>query len=225
MPWQHLFQGLKFSDVTGLAYVRNRDYSTTLGRFIELDPIGFDAGDNNWYRFVGNGPTGNVDPSGLDQETLIPVPSDPFSGETVEMPAGWPRGFPSPLPVPPPEVYELPFGPIDPPCDAVKSQPSQQPVARRQYRSPLIVDPFDPPPPNTRSEAFKTWAAAKARDFLVQKGSELLMETGYLPTFGIPTPAPCARPAHRAFYRITDINVTRQRDGMYEIHIKAEWYY
>jgi RHS repeat-associated protein len=64
-PWQHLFQGLKFSDVTGLAYVRARDYSATLGRFIELDPIGFDAGDNNWYRFVGNGPTGNVDPSGL----------------------------------------------------------------------------------------------------------------------------------------------------------------
>jgi RHS repeat-associated protein len=64
-PWQHLFQGLKFSDVTGLAYVRARDYSATLGRFIELDPIGFDAGDNNWYRFVGNRPTGNVDPSGL----------------------------------------------------------------------------------------------------------------------------------------------------------------
>jgi hypothetical protein len=26
--------------------------------FIELDPIGFSAGDNNWYRFVANGPTG-----------------------------------------------------------------------------------------------------------------------------------------------------------------------
>jgi len=79
-PWQHLFQGLKFSDVTGLAYVRARDYSATLGRFIELDPIGFDAGDNNWYRFVGNGPTGNVDPSGLVPwhetvgPTLGPIP-------------------------------------------------------------------------------------------------------------------------------------------------------
>jgi hypothetical protein len=36
-----------------------------LGRFIELDPIGFEAGDNNWYRFVANGPTGKTDPSGL----------------------------------------------------------------------------------------------------------------------------------------------------------------
>jgi len=73
-PWQHFFQGLKFSDVTGLAYVRARDYSATLGRFIELDPIGFNAGDNNWHRFVANGPTGKTDPSGLYtiDETLRP---------------------------------------------------------------------------------------------------------------------------------------------------------
>jgi RHS repeat-associated protein len=65
VAWQHLFQGLKFTEATGLGYVRNRDYSPILGRFIELDPIGFSAGDNNWYRFVGNGPVGRVDPSGL----------------------------------------------------------------------------------------------------------------------------------------------------------------
>jgi RHS repeat-associated protein len=64
-PWSHLFQGLKLSDVTGLAYVRHRDYSPTLGRFIERDPIGFQAGDNNWYRFVANKPTTHVDPRGL----------------------------------------------------------------------------------------------------------------------------------------------------------------
>ena len=66
--WQHLFQGLKFSDVTGLAYVRNRDYSASLGRFIELDPIGFSAGDNNWYRFVSNAPTSATDPDGLEEK-------------------------------------------------------------------------------------------------------------------------------------------------------------
>jgi RHS repeat-associated protein len=79
VPWAHLFQGLKFNDVTGLAYVRNRDYSASLGRFIELDPIGFSAGDNNWYRFVGNGPTGKVDPSGLDPIVLVtPFVGGPF---------------------------------------------------------------------------------------------------------------------------------------------------
>ncbi|NDE18091.1 RHS repeat-associated core domain-containing protein, partial [bacterium] len=65
VPWYHLFQGLEFTDVTALAYVRHRDYSASLGRFIELDPIGFSAGDNNLYRFVGNKPTGRVDPFGL----------------------------------------------------------------------------------------------------------------------------------------------------------------
>jgi len=69
-PWAHLFQGLEFTAMTGLAYVRHRDYSASLGRFIELDPIGFNAGDNNWYRFVGNGPTGATDPSGLDRYRL-----------------------------------------------------------------------------------------------------------------------------------------------------------
>jgi len=68
-PWSHFFQGLKVTDVTGLAYVRHRDYSPTLGRFIERDPIGFEARDNNWYRFVANGPTGKTDPSGLAVET------------------------------------------------------------------------------------------------------------------------------------------------------------
>ncbi len=64
-PWAHRFQGLEFTDVTNLTHARNRDYSFALGRFIQLDPIGFSAGDNNWYRFVGNGPTAKVDPSGL----------------------------------------------------------------------------------------------------------------------------------------------------------------
>jgi RHS repeat-associated protein len=55
------------------AFVRHRDYSPTLGRFIERDPIGFEAGDNNWYRFVANGPTGKVDPSGLYVDLAIEV--------------------------------------------------------------------------------------------------------------------------------------------------------
>lgn len=46
-------------------HVRHRDYSPTLRRFIERDPIGYEAGDNNWYRFVGNGPLSFVDASGL----------------------------------------------------------------------------------------------------------------------------------------------------------------
>ncbi len=46
-------------------YMHYRDYLPTLGRFIERDPVGFEAGDGNWYRFVANGPTAHVDPTGL----------------------------------------------------------------------------------------------------------------------------------------------------------------
>jgi RHS repeat-associated protein len=66
IPWKHTFQGLAGNTFTGLYDARNRDYSPTLGRFIEPDPIGFEAGDNNFYRFVGNGPVGRNDPMGLD---------------------------------------------------------------------------------------------------------------------------------------------------------------
>lgn len=40
-------------------------YSPTLGRWIQNDPIEFEAGDPNLYRFVGNSPTNASDPSGL----------------------------------------------------------------------------------------------------------------------------------------------------------------
>ena len=35
-----------------------------VGRFAGWEPLGFEAGDNNWYRFVANGPTDKTDPSG-----------------------------------------------------------------------------------------------------------------------------------------------------------------
>ena len=54
VPWQYLYQGLKFTEATDLAYSRNRDYSVLLGCFGQLDQLGFEAGDNNLYRFLFN---------------------------------------------------------------------------------------------------------------------------------------------------------------------------
>jgi RHS repeat-associated protein len=68
IPWDRLFQGHEFTDATKLTHMRNRDYSGALGRFVQWDPIGFAAGDNNFYRFVGNGPTVATDPTGLDKQ-------------------------------------------------------------------------------------------------------------------------------------------------------------
>ena len=51
--------------VTGLNYVHARYYDPNTGRWISQDPLGFDAGDSNLYRYVNNRPTVQTDPSGL----------------------------------------------------------------------------------------------------------------------------------------------------------------
>ena len=59
----------------GRARVRCRDrfavqpgrwYDPATGRWMSQDPLGFDAGDSNLYRYVANKPTNATDSSGLD---------------------------------------------------------------------------------------------------------------------------------------------------------------
>jgi RHS repeat-associated protein len=56
------FQGGRFDQ--GLYVFDARDYSPTLGRWLERDPLSYGAGDMNDYRTEGNGPTDITDPSG-----------------------------------------------------------------------------------------------------------------------------------------------------------------
>ncbi len=48
-------------------------FSPTLGRWTQNDPIEFEAGDPNLYRFVGNNPTNMTDPSGLQERPVSKV--------------------------------------------------------------------------------------------------------------------------------------------------------
>jgi RHS repeat-associated protein len=50
-------------DTTWYNY-RYRYYNPTLGRFVQTDPIGLEAGDGNLYRYVLNGPNSWTDPFG-----------------------------------------------------------------------------------------------------------------------------------------------------------------
>ena len=60
--------GRAYDYESGLQYNRARYYDPNfLGRWISQDPIGFDAGDSNLYRYVKNGYLGARDPSGLDR--------------------------------------------------------------------------------------------------------------------------------------------------------------
>jgi RHS repeat-associated protein len=49
---------------TGLLHTDTRWYAPAIGRWTSEDPIGFDGGDTNLSRYVGNGPTNGVDPTG-----------------------------------------------------------------------------------------------------------------------------------------------------------------
>jgi RHS repeat-associated protein len=57
------FQGLEMVD--GLYANRYRWVSPQLGRYVSRDPMGFNAGDVNLFRWVGNTPTNSLDPMGL----------------------------------------------------------------------------------------------------------------------------------------------------------------
>jgi RHS repeat-associated protein len=54
---------------TGYQYNHRRWYDPTTARWLAQDPLGFDAGDSNLYRYVRNTPTMFLDPNGL-----IPIP-------------------------------------------------------------------------------------------------------------------------------------------------------
>jgi RHS repeat-associated protein len=49
---------------SGLDYYRARYYDPAVGRFISVDPMGFEAGDTNLYRYVSNSSTNYTDPTG-----------------------------------------------------------------------------------------------------------------------------------------------------------------
>lgn len=67
-----LFTGREFIQALNLYDYRNRMYSPELGRFLQVDPIGFSSGDVNFYRYVGNNPVNWKDPTGT-----ITIPHPP----------------------------------------------------------------------------------------------------------------------------------------------------
>lgn len=58
------FAGRDYDAESELTWNRNRFYDSAAKRFMGVDPLGLEAGDDNFYRYVGNKPTGSVDPYG-----------------------------------------------------------------------------------------------------------------------------------------------------------------
>lgn len=58
------FAGGLYDHETGFVRFGARDYNPETGRWMQKDPIGFAGGDVNLYRYVGNDPVNNIDPTG-----------------------------------------------------------------------------------------------------------------------------------------------------------------
>ena len=72
------FAGGIWDSDTGLVRFGVRDYDPRVGRWTAPDPIRFQAGDANLYRYVGNLPTVLTDPTGM--VTTVIITFDRFAG-------------------------------------------------------------------------------------------------------------------------------------------------
>ncbi len=59
------FTSREWDSSVSLQYNRARYYDPNLGKWTSMDPMGFDGGDANFYRYVGNSVTNGKDPAGL----------------------------------------------------------------------------------------------------------------------------------------------------------------
>jgi len=57
------YTGQQYLAGLGLYHYKAREYSPSLGRFLQMDPVGY-LDDLNLYAYVGNDPVNFIDPSG-----------------------------------------------------------------------------------------------------------------------------------------------------------------
>ena len=72
-PNRLMFTGREFDKETGLYYYRARYYKPEIGRFLQADPVGYEAG-MNLYRYCSNNPWNATDPYGRDDSGEVTVP-------------------------------------------------------------------------------------------------------------------------------------------------------
>jgi RHS repeat-associated protein len=60
-----LFTGREWIAELGIYDYRHRFYNPELGRLLQSDPVGFEAGDMNLFRYCGDDPVDRTDPTGL----------------------------------------------------------------------------------------------------------------------------------------------------------------
>jgi RHS repeat-associated protein len=118
------FTGQYYDRDTGLMLYRNRVYHPILGRFVQRDPIGYEAGDVNLMRYVGNKEDRFVDTWGL-QRVITDLPKiqiNPNGSTTITYPDGT-------------EVTDYPNG------DHEVELPDNSTVITRPDGTVIVIDP------------------------------------------------------------------------------------
>lgn len=86
-----LWKGIRLDGETGLLYMRNRYYSTAMGRFLVSDPIGVWGDRGNWgnaYAYVCANPLTRGDPYGLQGPLTLPTPVAAPPAQSMPPPPG-----------------------------------------------------------------------------------------------------------------------------------------
>jgi uncharacterized delta-60 repeat protein/RHS repeat-associated protein len=65
LSWKYLHQGGRYDSIAGMYSFRHRDFSVSLGRWVEQDPARYVDG-SSLYEYVQSRPLGAVDPAGLN---------------------------------------------------------------------------------------------------------------------------------------------------------------
>lgn len=113
--WAYLHQGGRFDETTDLYSFRNRDYSPTLGRWIQPDPLDY-VDSLNVYSAMASNPQSKLDPTGLccDKSKKKKMPKG-FQGA---QPTTWPSE--------------------DDPATQPATQPTSQPAASQPASQPAV---------------------------------------------------------------------------------------
>lgn len=88
---RYLFTGREYDLESGLYYYRARHFDPTVGRFTSRDPLVFDSGDLNLYRFVSNSPLEYTDPTGRSFVGNVILRSYAFAVVTSIVTRTWAR--------------------------------------------------------------------------------------------------------------------------------------
>jgi RHS repeat-associated protein len=80
------FTAREFEVSTGLQYNRARFYDAAAGKWMSVDPIGFEGGDANLYRYVFNQSTTFIDPTGLTYIPIVLISTGAFGPPSLPRP-------------------------------------------------------------------------------------------------------------------------------------------